>query len=440
MSVARRDFLFGAGVAMAAGAAVAQETTAPAASPSTSPTAAPDWTAVRGQFQTAPDQINMSAMLIATHPKPVRAAIDQFRRELDWRPVTYLEDNNRRLQGYSRAAAGRYLGVEGRQIALTDSTTMGAALVYSGLKLRPGDEILTTHQDYYVTHESLRHAAVRNGAQIKRISLYDDINAVSEPQMVGRLMGAITPRTRVLALTWVHSSTGLKIPVAAISNALKSVNAGRQEADQIILVLDGVHGFGNQDADMNSLGCDIFVAGCHKWLFGPRGTGVIAANDKGWAALRPTIPSFVDSSAWGAWINNGPLPEQTNGVLMSPGGFKAFEHIWAIPAAVDFHDKIGKANVAARTTQLASQLKEGLAAMPHVRLVTPRQPGLSAGIVSFDVAGQSASETVHALRQRRVIASAAPYAVQHVRLTPSIMNTPADVDAVLAQVRELKAA
>lgn len=440
MSVARRDFLFGAGVAMAAGAAVAQETTAPAASPSTSPTAAPDWTAVRGQFQTAPDQINMSAMLIATHPKPVRAAIDQFRRELDWRPVTYLEDNNRRLQGYSRAAAGRYLGVEGRQVALTDSTTMGAALVYSGLKLQPGDEILTTHQDYYVTHESLRHAAVRNGAHIKRISLYDDINAVSEPQMVGRLMSAITPRTRVLALTWVHSSTGLKIPVAAISNALKSVNAGRQEAEQIILVLDGVHGFANQDADMNSLGCDIFVAGCHKWLFGPRGTGVIAANDKGWAALRPTIPSFVDSSAWGAWINNGPLPEQTNGVLMSPGGFKAFEHIWAIPAAVDFHEKIGKANVAARTTQLASQLKEGLAAMPHVRLVTPRQPGLSAGIVSFDVAGQSASETVHALRQRRVIASAAPYAVQHVRLTPSIMNTPADVDAVLAQVREVKAA
>lgn len=439
MSVARRDFLFGAGVAMAAGAAGAQEAASPAVS-ATPAVAGPDWASVLSQFQTAPDQINMSAMLIATHPKPVRAAIDQFRRELDWRPVTYLEDNNRRLQGYSRAAAGRYLGVEGRQVALTDSTTMGAALVYSGLKLRPGDEILTTHQDYYVTHESLRHAAVRNGAQIKRISLYDDINAVSEPQMVGRLMSAITPRTRVLALTWVHSSTGLKIPVAAISNALKSVNAGRQEADQIILVLDGVHGFGNQDADMNSLGCDIFVAGCHKWLFGPRGTGVIAANDKGWAALRPTIPSFVDSSAWGAWINNGPLPEQTNGVLMSPGGFKAFEHIWAIPAAVDFHEKIGKANVAARTTQLASQLKEGLAAMPHVRLVTPRQPGLSAGIVSFDVAGQSANETVHALRRRRVIASAAPYAVQHVRLTPSIMNTPADVDAVLAEVRGLKAA
>lgn len=432
MRVGRRDFLFGAGVTVAAAPALAQEASALPA--------APDWSTVRGQFQTAPDQINMSAMLIATHPKPVRAAIDQFRRELDWRPVTFLEDNNRRLQGYSRAAAGRYMGVEGRHVALTDSTTMGAALVYSGLKLGYGDEILTTHQDYYVTHESLRHAALRNGAAIRRISLYDDIGQASEAQMVARLMGAITPKTRVLALTWVHSSTGLKIPIAAISAALAQVNAARPDPEKIILVVDGVHGFGNQDADMTSLGCDIFVAGCHKWLFGPRGTGVIVANDRGWKALRPTIPSFVDSGAWGAWINNGPLPDEANGVLMSPGGFKAFEHIWAIPAAIDFHEKIGKRAVAERTALLASRLKAGLASTPNVRLVTPMDTRLSAGIVSFDIAGKSASDSVHALRQRRVIASAAPYAVQHVRLTPSLMNTPEEVDAALAEVRAIASA
>ncbi|MDG2529234.1 aminotransferase class V-fold PLP-dependent enzyme [Caulobacter endophyticus] len=433
----RRGFLFGASLAAAAAPALAQEAADQPPMTAPGPSPAPDWDAVKAQFQTAPDQVNMNAMLIASHPKPVRAAIDQFRRELDWRPVTFLEDNNRRLQGYSRAAAARYLGVEARQVALTDSTTMGAALVYSGLKLRPGDEILTTHQDYYVTHESLRHAALRNGASIRRISLYDDIGQVSEPQMVGRLMSAITPRTRVLALTWVHSSTGLKIPLPAISAALAGVNAGRQEADQVLLVVDGVHGFGNQDADMKTLGCDVFVAGCHKWLFGPRGTGVIAANAKGWAALRPTIPSFVDSGAWSAWINDGPLPEAADGVLMSPGGFKAFEHVWAIPAAVDFHEKIGRAQVADRTALLADQLKAGLALMPGVRLVTPRDRRLSAGITSFDVAGLSADGAVRALRQQGVVASAAPYAVQHVRLTPSLMNSPAEVDRALAAVREI---
>jgi isopenicillin-N epimerase len=401
------------------------------------PLAPVDWTAVKGQFQTAPDEVNMSAMLIATHPLPVRKAIDQFRRELDWRPVTYLEDNNRRLQGYSRAAAGRYLGLTGDQVALTDSTTLGAALVYGGLKLSYGDEIITTNQDYYITHESLRRAALRNGSVVRRIDLFDSIETVSEAQMVSRLMAAITPRTRAFALTWVHSSTGLKLPLPAISAALAQVNATRQEPERIILAVDGVHGFGNQDATLASLGCDILMAGCHKWLFGPRGTGVIAANALGWSRLRPSVPSYVDSAAWTAWINNAPLLENTDGPLMSPGGFKAFEHLWSIPAAIEFHEKIGKAQVAARTAELANQLKAGLAVMPHVRLVTPRDPRLSAGIVSFDVHGLSTDGAVARLRQRRIIASAAPYAIPHVRLTPSLMNSPAEVDLALAEVRGL---
>lgn len=464
MSVGRRDFLLGSGLAMAAGSALARQVAAPEAAtpkptpPASYPKPAPptaypkpvttpdaalppvDWAAVKAQFRTAPDEVNMSAMLIATHPLPVRKAIDQFRRELDWRPVTYLDDNNRRLQGYSRAAAGRYLGVPGDQVALTDSTTMGAALVYGGLKLGYGDEILTTNQDYYVTHESLRRAALRTGFVIRRIDLFDSIETVSELEMVSRLTGAITPKTRVLALTWVHSSTGLKIPLPAISAALARINATRQEPEQILLAVDGVHGFGNQDADLAGLGCDIFMAGCHKWLFGPRGTGVIAANARGWKAMRPMVPSFVDSAAWSAWSTNAPLPDQTDGPLMSPGGFKAFEHLWAIPAAIAFHEQIGKAQVAARTTELAGQLKAGLALMPHVRLVTPRDPRLSAGIVSFDVHGVSAESAVGLLRRRRIIASAAPYAIQHVRLTPSLMNSPAEVDLALAEVRGLASA
>ena len=487
MSVGRRDFLLGSGLAMVAGSALARQTGLPTApqpykppssypKPTTTSPAAPrppasypkpdafvpqpwpttgappapaapavstagiDWAAVKAQFQTAPDEINMSAMLIATHPLPVRKAIDQFRRELDWRPVTFLEDNNRRLQSYSRAAAGRYLGLDGDQVALTDSTTLGAALVYGGLKLGYGDEIVTTNQDYYITHESLRRAALRNGSVVRRIDLFDSIETVSELQMVGRLTAAITPKTRVLALTWVHSSTGLKIPLPAISAALAQVNATRQEPEQIILAVDGVHGFGNQDATLASLGCDVFMAGCHKWLFGPRGTGVIAANARGWSRLRPIVPSYVDSAAWTAWVNNAPLLDHTDGPLMSPGGFKAFEHLWSIPAAIEFHEKIGKAQVAARTAELADQLKTGLAAMPHVRLVTPRDPRLSAGIVSFDVAGLSAESAVARLRRRRIIASAAPYAIQHVRLTPSLMNSPAEVDLALAEVRGLASA
>jgi selenocysteine lyase/cysteine desulfurase len=75
--------------------------------------------------------------------------------------------------------------------------------------------------------------------------------------------------------------------------------------------------------------------------------------------------------------------------------------------------------------------------MPHVTLVTPMDPQLSAGIVSFDVAGLSAHQAVSALRKWRVIGSAAPYATPHVRLTPSIRNTPDDIDFALKAVQAL---
>ena len=115
----------------------------------------------------------MSAMLISSHPKPVREAIEQHRRAMDANPLTHLFQNNRLLQEAARAAAGQYLGVNASDIALTDSTTMGVGLVYNGLRLTPDQEILTTEQDYYVTHESLRLAARRTGAKVRRISLYD---------------------------------------------------------------------------------------------------------------------------------------------------------------------------------------------------------------------------------------------------------------------------
>jgi selenocysteine lyase/cysteine desulfurase len=109
----------------------------------------------------------------------------------------------------------------------------------------------------------------------------------------------------------------------------------------------------------------------------------------------------------------------------------------ALTQAFEFHDGIGKANVAARTHELAGALKECLAGFPNVSLVTPQSPELSSGIVSFDVDGISPQQAVSALRERGIVASAAPYARPHVRLTPSIRNTEAEIETVLSAVHSL---
>jgi isopenicillin-N epimerase len=438
MALDRRQFLHSA-VAAAAAAATPAATGEAIAQQHQPGTTAPleDWPAVRAEFALAPGLIHMSAMLLASNPRVVRDAITAHRRGLDLNPVDYVEHNDDRLTEDVRKEAGAYLGIEPRDVALTGNTTEGVGLVYNGLMLRPGQEILTTRQDYYVTYEATRLAAERTGAIVRHIDLYDDLATISPAALADTIVNAVRSTTRVVALTWVHSSTGLKIPVQLIAERLAAINERRAEGHEILLAIDGVHGFGVEDVSFPELGADFLMAGCHKWLFGPRGTGLIAASERGWDAIRATIPTFTDGDVFGAWLS-GKKPDGTyDGTTNSPGGFHAFEHRWALAEAFRFHARIGRKRIADRVHDLAGIAKAGLAGMKHVTLVTPQSPELSAGIVSFNIEGYSAVEAVAALRSRNVIASAAPYATRYVRLTPSILNSEAEVQAALATVREL---
>jgi isopenicillin-N epimerase len=453
----RRDLLARSGLALGAAAlapaALAQDSDQvtdpdfadgePHVPPPPPATAAPapgtvDWTWVRNQWALDWGEVDLSAMLFASNPKLVREAIDRHRRALDANPVRYLEKNNRPLQNAARAAAGAYFGVPAQNIALCESTTSGIGLLYNGLGLRYGQEVLTTTHDYYVTHESLRLAALRGGGTVRKISLFDRVETVTVEQIVGRIVANIGPRTRVLALTWVHSSTGLKMPIRAIADALIPINASRAPHEKVLFCVDGAHGFGVEDTSLPQLGCDFLVAGCHKWLFGPRGTGVIFGTPLGWSRVEPTVPSFLAEGAYSAWLG-GYDPGPATGARMTPGGFKAFEHVWALSEAFGFHQQVGKTNIRNRTVELAGRLKEGMVQMPHIRLRTPRDPRLSAGIVAFDVDGLSSDGVSRRLRNYRIIGSVSPYAERHVRLTPSFRNTVEDVEYALNALHVIRA-
>jgi selenocysteine lyase/cysteine desulfurase len=382
-----------------------------------------DWGSVRSQFALDPDRIHLASFLLATHPRVVRNAIDAHRERLDANPVDYLHGPGDGLSAAARGAAARFLGVPASEVALTDSTTMGLGLLYTPLALDPADEVVTTDHDFYATHESLRFS----GARVRRIRLYDDARRTSEDEIVSRISRAVTGRTRVVALTWVHSSTGVRIPVRSIAQALP---------ERVLVCVDGVHGFGARAETLVDLGCDAFVSGCHKWLYGPRGTGVMWANERVRELVRPMIPSF-DGSSYGAWVAGGARSGIPDGPTLTPGGFKPYEHRWALPEAFAFHREIGRERVEARIRGLASRLKAALAEVRGVRLRTPQSPGLSAGLVCFEVAGRDPSDVVARLASRGIVASVTPYATRYVRFGPGIVNTPEHVDAAVRLIAAL---
>ncbi len=388
--------------------------------------AAPDlrrWSAVRAQFALDPNRIHLASFLLAAHPRAVREAIERHRGGLDRDAVEYLEVNGGRLTSEARAAAGRFLGVAAEEVALTDSTTMGLGLLYARLDLEPSDEVLTTEHDFYATHEALR----LSGARVRRVRLYDDPRQASADEVVARLRRGISKRTRIVALTWVHSSTGVKLPIRAIAEALP---------ERVLLCVDGVHGFGSVASTARELRCDAFSSGCHKWLYGPRGTGVLWAGERLRKLMRPTIPSFDDGASYGAWLS-GTLPTGIpDGARLTPGGFHSFEHRWALTAAFRFHETIGRKRIEARVRMLARRLQAGLSEIESVRLRTPLG-AMSAGLVCFEVAGLDPTAVVQRLAARRIVASVTPYARRYVRLGPGIVNTPAEVDAAVRAVATL---
>src|SRR6185369_16185221 len=103
---------------------------------------------------------------------------------------------------------------------------------------------------------------------------------------------------------------------------------------------------------------------------------------------------------------SGPPEKAPLAALMTPGGFHSFEHRWALSAAFEMHQGIGKARVAARVRDLNTRCKEGLRKLPRVRLKTPMSGDLSAGIICFEVDGVAPKQVVAKLAERRIIATA----------------------------------
>ena len=193
--------------------------------------------------------------------------------------------------------------------------------------------------------------------------------------------------------------------------------------NRISSCVDGVHGLGVENFKVRDLVCDFYVSGCHKLLFGPRGTGIVWGRKQSWDQVAPIIPTFSGT--------NSP------GRLMTPGGFHSFEHRWALAEAFDFHLAIGKQRVQDRIHELNTRLKLELASIKGLTLHTPKSPEFSAGIVCFELAGMTPRDVVARLREKNIVASTTPYAVSYARLTTGLLNREADLERTVAAVESI---
>ncbi|TNB91284.1 aminotransferase class V-fold PLP-dependent enzyme [Pseudomonas jessenii] len=417
----RREFLKQAGILAAAlplGASLPNVAGAANAAPATGN----KWARLQQLFDQDPAYLHFSNFLITSHPKPVREAIERHRAALDKNPglamdwdLGVIEQREENV----RVWAGRYLQADAKQIALNGSTTEGLATIYGGVHVRPDQEILTTEHEHYATHTILALRSERDGTRVRKIRLFKDSYSASKAEILAAIDGAIRPETRVLGMCWVHSGSGMKLPIGEIGAIVDQHNRGRSDADRIVYVVDGVHGFGVDNLNFAQMNCDFFIAGTHKWMFGPRGTGIVCSRFAEVRYVTPIIPTFSEATAFST--------------TMTPGGYHSFEHRWALDEAFKLHLELGKAEVEARIHALNSYLKQRLQQRPQIELVTPLSPELSAGFTFFRVKGKDSDKIAAHLMANRVVADAVHRDVGPViRTAPGLLNDEEQIDRLLA--------
>ncbi|HLT59487.1 MAG TPA: aminotransferase class V-fold PLP-dependent enzyme [Limnochordales bacterium] len=319
-----------------------------------------------------------------------------------------------------RGALARLIGAEPQEIALTHSCSEGLAIVAAGLPWQAGDEVVVTDLEHISGLLPWFHLARQRGIAVRRV-----------PDRDGRLVvddvrAALTERTRLICMSHVAYNTGAVLPVADVASLARERG--------IWLLVDGAQGAGQVPVDVKALGCHFYAGAGQKWLLGPDGTGFLYVDQ---AALDAVAVTWI---GWASVVHE----DVPAGAFRFHPGARRFEvaglHVPSFAAlgkGADLWHSLGVAAARGRILALVDRLREGLARLPQVEILSPGPEPLRSGLVVFRMAGVDAPVAVEQLWERHRIACRWVPAPRAVRVSVHAFNNEDDIDRLVAAVGEL---
>jgi selenocysteine lyase/cysteine desulfurase len=377
------------------------------------------WSMVAGQFPFRAGKIPMNAANLCPSPRVVSECVAELTRDEDSDISNPNRSKFNTLADESRKKVAEHIGASPDEIALVRNTSEANNVINNGVQLAAGDEVVLWDQNHQCNNAAWDVRATRFGFKVKRVTLP---TPTPSPEAIVQLFeAALTPQTKVLSLTYISNSSGIRLP------AKQLCSLARQRG--IHAHLDGAQTWGNLHLDLKDIGCDTFSASAHKWLMGPKQVGLLYVRQEKIAQLWPSIVSV----GWNQDAMNTKIASKKFETL----GQRDDAGLAALGTAIDFHRMIGYSNVEARTTELATALKAGLSKINRVKLVTPVDAVQSGGVVISQIADldrPKMTALVKDLYEKYGIAAAATGGL---RLSPHVYNTMADVELAIRGVKEL---
>ena len=314
----------------------------------------------------------------------------------------------------AREAAARLIKAAPEDVALTQNTTHGMNLGVASIDWREGDEVISTTTEHPGCLVPLHNLAERFGVKVRLIS---------PPVMAEKVEAAMTPRTRLVALSHIDWTSGEVFPLAEICALARERGA--------LTLVDGAQSVGNIHVDVPASGADMYALTGHKWVLGPEGMGALY--------VRPGLE--VHSTNVGFLSVADPFSFDPEGDYELRADARRFEASTGSPAlaagfaaaaeAVHERGEEGFEGIRRR----ADLLLDLLSGLPRVTLRSPR-PAQS-GLASFEVEGLAAKEVAEHLLGQRFVLRYIPGAHSYVRASTHLFNTEEELEALARSVEEL---
>lgn len=387
-----------------------------------------DPAAIRAEIPVVAKMVYLTTGWSGPSPAYVIEAIEERLRLENYGGPTSPEvlESGSQIRESSKRAVARLYGAAPEEILLTENTTEGVNVVVNGLSFGPGDQVVICdleHPSVLLPAYSLK---ATRGVEVKIVSPAPNASSAEVAALYGEAIG---PRTRLVMLSHVQYSSGLRMPVAEIA-------AMAHEAGARVLV-DGAQGPGHVALDMDGLGADFYSSPGQKWLLGPDQTGALFVRRELIAELRPARVGFGFAESFD---QAGGFQERADDIEKFTVSTTSVPLRAGYLAAVERVLDLGMEAIEDRQLALAARLKARLSATPGVRVLSPLEgPGCS-GLTTFAVEGLPAPDVAASLWDtgEKILVRSISYP-SAVRASTSFFNTEEEVDVLADAVRALSA-
>ncbi|HET8866391.1 MAG TPA: aminotransferase class V-fold PLP-dependent enzyme [Gracilimonas sp.] len=377
------------------------------------------WAQVQQAFTVDRSLINLNNGGVSPSPAFVQ---DAMKKHLDFSNQAPVYNMWRILEPRRegvRQRLARNFGVDTEEIAITRNASESLQICQLGFDLKPGDEVLTTDQDYPRMINTFKQRERREGIKLTQISI--PVPAEDDAEIVRRFEQAITPKTKLILMSHIINITGQILPVK------KVVNMARQKG--IPVIVDGAHAYAHFNFKHSDLDCDYYTTSLHKWLFAPHGTGMLYVKKDKIKNLWPLMAAAESQDE----------------------DIRKFEEIGTHPAAnflaigeaLTFHEGIGSARKEARLKHLNDLWIDEIVDGDKVVLHTSRDPKYACGIATVQIKGMEPGELNSTLwTDYRIITTPIVHdQFEGIRVTPNVYTTMEEigrfVDAMKDQIAKV---